>query len=446
MKGKILIVDDEINIRNTISDILKDEGYDIVTAESGEEAEKKFFYEDVDVIILDVMLPGKSGIEVLKSIHSEFPIIPIIIISGHGDIRMAVEAMKIGAFDFIEKPLSVERILTTVKNALKIKELQIENLNLKTKVSEIKFIGKSKVVNEILSSVDKIASSDASVLITGENGTGKELIARIIHNKSKRKNYPFVGINCAAIPDTLIESELFGYEKGAFTGANKQKKGKIELAHRGTLFLDEVGDLSLPAQAKLLRVIQERQFERVGGNTLLEVDVRIISATNKNLHSEIKKGLFREDLFYRLNVIPIHIPPLRERKEDIEELVRFFVEEYNFRNNKSHIFSDGAIKFLKHMNWPGNVRELKNFVERVLILANKNEITEEDIKLYSSGKIEKNENKYENLTLKDARNIFEKELIEERLKKFDYNISKTAESLDIDRSYLHKKLKEFGLD
>lgn len=329
MKGKILIVDDEINIRNTISDILKDEGYDIVTAESGEEAEKKFFYEDVDVIILDVMLPGKSGIEVLKSIHSEFPIIPIIIISGHGDIRMAVEAMKIGAFDFIEKPLSVERILTTVKNALKIKELQVENLNLKTKISEIKFIGKSRIVNEILSSVDRIASSDASVLITGENGTGKELIARIIHNKSKRKNYPFVGINCAAIPDTLIESELFGYEKGAFTGANKQKKGKIELAHRGTLFLDEVGDLSLPAQAKLLRVIQERQFERVGGNTLLEVDVRIISATNKNLHSEIKKGLFREDLFYRLNVIPIHIPPLRERKEDIEELVQFFVEEYN---------------------------------------------------------------------------------------------------------------------
>ncbi|MEJ5284722.1 MAG: sigma-54-dependent transcriptional regulator [Brevinematia bacterium] len=446
MKGKILIVDDEINIRNTISDILKDEGYDIVTAESGEEAEKKFFYEDVDVIILDVMLPGKSGIEVLKSIHSEFPIIPIIIISGHGDIRMAVEAMKIGAFDFIEKPLSVERILTTVKNALKIKELQVENLNLKTKISEIKFIGKSRIVNEILSSVDRIASSDASVLITGENGTGKELIARIIHNKSKRKNYPFVGINCAAIPDTLIESELFGYEKGAFTGANKQKKGKIELAHRGTLFLDEVGDLSLPAQAKLLRVIQERQFERVGGNTLLEVDVRIISATNKNLHSEIKKGLFREDLFYRLNVIPIHIPPLRERKEDIEELVQFFVEEYNFRNNKSHIFSDGAIKFLKHMHWPGNVRELKNFVERVLILANKNEITEEDIKLYSSAKIEKSENKYENLTLKDARNIFEKELIEERLKKFDYNISKTAESLDIDRSYLHKKLKEFGLD
>ncbi|MCX7820843.1 MAG: sigma-54 dependent transcriptional regulator [Brevinematales bacterium] len=446
MKGKILVVDDELNIRNTISDILKDEGYEIVIAESGEEAEKKFFYEDVDVIILDVMLPGKSGIEVLKTIHNEFPIIPIIIISGHGDIRMAVEAMKMGAFDFIEKPLSVERILTTVKNALRIKELQVENLNLKTKISDIRFIGKSRVVNEILSSIDKIASSDASVLITGENGTGKELIARIIHNKSNRKNYPFVGINCAAIPETLIESELFGYEKGAFTGAHKQKKGKIELAHRGTLFLDEVGDLSLPAQAKLLRVIQERQFERVGGNSLLEVDVRIISATNKDLFSEIKKGLFREDLYYRLNVIPVHIPPLRERKEDIEELTRFFVQEYNLRNNKTHIFSESAIKILKHMNWPGNVRELKNFVERVLILANKEEITEEDIKLYSSGKIEKTDNKYDNLTLKDARNLFEKQLIEERLKKFNYNISKTAESLDIDRSYLHKKLKEFNLD
>ncbi len=446
MKGKILVVDDELNIRNIISEILTDEGYEVILAENAKEAEKNFYYQNIDVVFLDVMLPDKSGMEVLKSIHEDFPIIPIIVISGHGDIRMAVEAMKLGAFDFIEKPLSTERILTSIKNALKIKELQIENLNLRAKVSEIKFVGKSKIIKDILSSLDRIASSDASVLITGENGTGKELIARIIHNKSNRRNYPFVGINCAAIPETLIESELFGYEKGAFTGAHKQKKGKIEMANRGTLFLDEVGDLSLPAQAKLLRVIQERQFERVGGNTQLSVDVRIISATNKDLISEIKKGNFREDLYYRLNVLPINLPPLRDRKEDIDELVRYFVEDYNTRNNKSYTFSEEAIKMMRQFNWPGNVRELKNFVERVLILSNKENILKEDLIKFSSNITEERESKYENLSLKDAKIEFEKELILERLKKFNNNISKTAESLDIDRSYLHKKLKEYNIE
>ncbi|MGC8765636.1 MAG: sigma-54-dependent transcriptional regulator [Brevinematia bacterium] len=445
MKGRILVVDDEINIRNTISDILTDEGYEVVLAADGKEAEKKFFYENVEVVILDVLLPDKSGFEILNYLHSEFPIIPVIVISGHGDIRMAVEAMKIGAFDFIEKPLSIERLLATVRNAMKLKELQIENIKLRSGISEVRFAGKSKAVREIMSTIEKIATTDATVLITGENGTGKELIARIIHNRSKRKNFPFIGLNCAAIPETLIESELFGYEKGAFTGATRQKKGKIELANKGTLFLDEVADLSLSAQAKLLRVIQERQFERIGGNHTIDVDVRIISATNKDLFTEIREGRFREDLFYRLNVIPIHIPPLRERKEDIKELALLFLEEYNQRNNKNLFFSESALAFLKTKEWPGNVRELKNFIERVLIFAEKQEITEEDIKKYSVNTTRK-ESKFDGMSLKEARLLFERELILERLEKFGNNISKTAESLGIDRTYLHKKIKELGIE
>ncbi len=445
MRGRILVVDDEVNIRDTISDILMDEKYEVILASDGESAEKKFLYENIDVVILDVMLPDKEGFEVLKYFHSEFPIIPVIVISGHGDIRMAVEAMKLGAFDFIEKPLSIERLLATVRNAMRIKELQIENLNLRSRVSDIKFAGNSRAIKEIMNTVEKIATTDATVLITGENGTGKELIARIIHNKSKRRNFPFVGLNCAAIPETLIESELFGYEKGAFTGAHKQKKGKIELANKGTLFLDEVADLSLSAQAKLLRVIQERQFERVGGGNIIEVDVRIISATNKDLEAEIKAGRFREDLFYRLNVIPIHIPPLRERKEDIKELALFFLDEYNQKNNTNLRFNESALSFLRAKDWPGNVRELKNFIERILIFAEKEEIREEDIKKYAGIGLKK-ESRYSQLALKDARLEFERGLILERLERFNRNISKTAESLGIDRSYLHRKMKELGIE
>jgi len=445
MKGRVLVVDDEVNIRETISDILTDENYKVILASDGNEAEKKFLFEDIDVVILDILLPDKNGMEILKKFQKDFPIIPVIIISGHADIKMAVEAMKIGAFDFIEKPLSIERLISTVKNALMVKQLRIENINLKLKIPEVNFIGKSPVMREILDSIEKIAQSDASVMITGENGTGKELIARILHNKSKRRFYPFVGINCAAIPETLIESELFGYEKGAFTGAIKQKKGKIELAHKGTLFLDEVADLSLSAQAKILRVLQERQFERIGGHESISVDVRIISATNKDLMEEMKKGNFREDLFYRLNVIPIHIPPLRERKEDIRELANFFLSEYNSKNNTSLKFTEKALKLLEKYDWPGNVRELKNFLERVFVLSESPLIDEKDILKNITFPRSNYYEEYEGMTLKEAKIKFEKQLITSRLLKYDNNISKAAESLGIDRTYLHKKINELGI-
>jgi two-component system nitrogen regulation response regulator NtrX len=445
MKGTVLVVDDEVNIRETISDILTDENYKVILASDGNEAEKKFLFEDIDVVILDILLPDKNGMEILKKFQKDFPIIPVIIISGHADIKMAVEAMKIGAFDFIEKPLSIERLISTVKNALMVKQLRIENINLKLKNPEVNFIAKSPVMREILDSIEKIAQSDASVMITGENGTGKELIARILHNKSKRRFYPFVGINCAAIPETLIESELFGYEKGAFTGATKQKKGKIELAHKGTLFLDEVADLSLSAQAKILRVLQERQFERIGGHESISVDVRIISATNKDLMEEMKKGNFREDLFYRLNVIPIHIPPLRERKEDIRELANFFLSEYNSKHNTSLKFTEKALKLLEKYDWPGNVRELKNFLERVFVLSESQLIDEKDILKNISFPRSNYYEEYEGMTLKEAKIKFEKQLITSRLLKYDNNISKAAESLGIDRTYLHKKINELGI-
>lgn len=447
MKNLILVVDDEENIRGTISDILKDENYEVITSEDGEDAQKKVLLEDIDAVILDVLLPKKGGMDVLSYIHKEFPIIPVILITGHGDIKMAVEAMKRGAFDFIEKPLSMERIIGSVRNAITLKELQMENVTLKSKLEKpVSFIGDTAVMKNVLSSIPQIAQSDASVLVTGENGTGKELIARMIHNLSGRKRFAFIGVNCAAIPDTLIESELFGYEKGAFTGANKQKKGKFESANRGTIFLDEVADLSLSAQAKVLRVIQEREIERVGGNEVVKVDVRIIAATNKDLAEEIKAGRFRQDLFYRLNVVPIQIPPLRERKDDIEPLIHFFVDEITEKTGKPVQLSTNAVHALKNRSWPGNVRELRNFIERLLILTSTPKIEADDVLKLCHPEDANIESQYESLDLKEAKRTFERNLIVNRLIKFNNNITKTAESLDIERTYLHKKIKELGID
>ncbi len=446
MKYKVLIVDDEDKIRETISDILTDEEYEVICSSDGEDALKKILLEDIDAVILDVMLPKKGGMAVLDYIHSEFPIIPVLIISGHGDIKMAVEAMKKGAFDFLEKPLSFERILNSIRNAVKLKELQMENLNLKSKIEPVQFIGISRGIKEIMTNLPQIAQSGASVLITGENGTGKELIARMIHSISPRKNFPFIGINCAAIPETLIESELFGYEKGAFTGAVKQKKGKVESAQRGTLFLDEIGDLSLSAQAKVLRSIQEKEIQRVGGNENIKVDVRIIAATNKELPDEIKKGNFRQDLFYRLNVVPILIPPLRERRDDIEPLINFYFDELATKRGKNVTMAKSCIHILENRNWPGNVRELRNFIERLIILNNKTIIEPEDVlKLMYPEEINM-ELKYENMSLKAAKHDFEKKLIINRLIEMNNNVTKTAESLKIERTYLHRKIKEMNID
>jgi two-component system nitrogen regulation response regulator NtrX len=444
--SKILIVDDEESIRETISDILKDDGYEVITAADGEEGQKKALLEDIDAVILDVLLPKKGGMDVLSYMHGELPLIPAIIISGHGDIKMAVEAMKRGAFDFIEKPLSIERILSAVRNAVKMKELQMENLNLKSKLEKpVVFIGESPSIRLILESLPNIAQSNASVLITGENGTGKELIARMIHNQSQRKNFPFIGVNCASIPENLIESELFGYERGAFTGAFKQRKGKFESANRGTIFLDEIGDLSLSAQAKVLRVIQEREIERVGGNGTVKIDVRILAATNKNLDNEIREARFRQDLFYRLNVIPISIPPLRERKEDIPLLAANFIEDFNLKNEKSIALSKKALNALSRRFWAGNVRELKNFVERLAILSGKGLIDANDVLKQGRPDDAQLEENYVQQALKDAKQEFEKNLITDRLIRFHYNITKASESLGIDRTYLHKKIKELDI-
>lgn len=447
MKHKILVVDDEPNIRETISDILKDTGYDVVIAADGEEACQVVGREDFDAVVLDVMLPKKGGLEVLEYIHKEFPLLPVVVISGHGNIKMAVEAMRKGAYDFIEKPLSIERILSTTRNAITYKNLLLENMSLKSTANIApSFIGKSSVITQILSSLPQIAQSDASVLITGENGTGKEIIARLIHYHSRRRYFPFVGVNCAAIPETLIESELFGYEKGAFTGANKQKKGKFEQAQRGTLFLDEIGDLSLTAQAKVLRVLQENEFERVGGNELIKVDVRVIAATNQNLVEKIKRGEFREDLYYRLNVVPLHLPPLRERREDIPELVEYFLAEERERTRRAISITPDAISFLASQPWKGNVRELKNFIQRLVILCPGDTIT---LSYVQQQLFPQSQNLFQEemrrLSLKEAKREFEKQLILDRLAKFQMNIPKTAESLDIERTYLYRKMRELGI-
>lgn len=446
MKYRILIVDDEANIRETISDILVDEGYEVITATDGLEGQKKAFHEEVDAVILDVMLPGKGGMEVLQYLHQELPLLPVLIISGHGDIKMAVEAMKRGAYDFLEKPLSMERIISSVRNAVKLKELQMENLKLKSRLESARFIGESPSVKSILASIPQIAQSGASVLVTGENGTGKEVIARMIHNQSQRRFQPFVGVNCAAIPETLIESELFGFEKGAFTGAIKQKKGKFESAHLGTLFLDEVADLSLSAQAKVLRVLQEKEIERVGGSQTISVDVRIIAATNKDLADEIKNGKFRQDLYYRLNVIPVHLPPLRERKDDIVLLVEYFIDEYVKKAGRVVEIAPSALRVLESRKWAGNVRELQNFVERLFILSSKQTIEAEDVLRLCYPENEELLNRYEAMSLKSARQEFEKSLIISRLIRFQNNITRTAESLGLERTYLYKKMKELGLE
>ncbi len=447
MAYRIMVVDDEPQIRETISDILQDEGYEVVLAADGMEAKKKVMIEDLDGIILDVMLPQMGGLELLDYIHTNYPILPVVIISGHGNIKMAVDAMQRGGYDFIEKPLSMERIISSARNAIKFKELQTENLNLRSRLDKPpQFIGESPAIKSVLEQIPNIAQSDASVLITGENGTGKELIAQMIHRYSTRKGLPFVGVNCAAIPETLIEAELFGYEKGAFTGATKQKKGKFELAHKGTIFLDEVADLSLSAQAKVLRVIQEKELEHIGGTDIIKVDVRVISATNKDLVQAIKSGAFRQDLFYRLNVVPVHIPPLRERKEDIPLLIDFFLEEIASKGGKQATFKKNAINLLINKNWAGNVRELRNFVERLVILSTKSEIEAEDIMKHNFPEESTFDAKYEDKSLKDAKRLFEKGLIINRLIKNNMNITKTAETLEIERTYLHKKIKELEID
>lgn len=379
---KILIVDDERAIRNSLKEILGDEGYDVDVAEDGPSALAKVDKEKFDVIFCDIKMPGMDGTEVLEKIVADGVDSAVVMISGHGDIETAVECIKKGAFDFIQKPLDLNRILITIKNATDKVSIVKENRQLKKKVYGQKMIGESEPMQHIRDMITKVAPTDARVLIIGPNGSGKELVARSLYELSTRSGMPYIEVNCAAIPSELIESELFGHEKGSFTSAIKQHKGKFEQADGGTLFLDEIGDMSLAAQAKVLRVLQEKKLSRVGSDKDIVVDVRVVAATNKDLRKEIEKGNFREDLYHRLSVIVINVPSLDERKDDIPLLVDYFVKQVSTESGMpAKEFSPEAIKLLQEKTWPGNIRELNNVVERLMILGG-NPISAEDVKLY----------------------------------------------------------------
>jgi two-component system nitrogen regulation response regulator NtrX len=453
MHKTILIVDDEESICKSLGDILVDEGYDVLTALSGEEAIKMLDEELPSLVLLDIWLPGIDGMDVLKTIKNMHPNLQVVMMSGHGTIETAVKATKLGAFDFIEKPLSLEKVILTVKHVLDMSRLEEENLLLKQKINQdYELTGKSYPIMELKEMIGIVAPTNAWILIMGENGTGKELVARAIHRQSKRADKPMVEVNCAAIPEELIESELFGHEKGAFTGATEKKRGKFDLAHEGTIFLDEVADMSLKAQAKILRILQEKKFERVGGNKIIQLDVRVLAATNKDLEKEMEEGRFRQDLFYRLNVIPLKVPPLRSRKEDIPLLAERFLMDFAIKEGepKKTIDEDAMAVLMEHQ-WPGNVRELKNFIERLAIMTISNVISVNDIPaLPKDGhKVEPfSDTGFDFLagSFREAKMDFEKQYISKKLREFEGNISKTAESIGLERSNLHKKIKAYGLE
>jgi len=444
-KEKILIIDDDERWREMLADTLLSENYEVIQAQDGEEGIKKAKENDVNLILLDLMLPDINGIEVLKEIVKEKPSLPVIMISGYGSIKDAVTATKIGAYDFLEKPSDREKILLTVRNALEKERMRREITVLREEVfKKYQMIGVSQEMSKVFDLIEKAAPTKASILITGESGVGKELVARAIHNRSDRKDNPFVKINCAAMPDTLLESELFGYEKGAFTDAKTQKKGKLEIADNGTLFLDEVGDMSLSAQAKLLRFLQEGEFERLGSTMTIKVDVRIIAATNKKLEKEISEQKFREDLLYRLNVINIYVPSLRARKEDISELANYFISEACAEYGVSvKTLTPDAVEFLKNQYWKGNIRELKNVMERVVILIKSQEINSSNlVKVMES---DEKDIRFIEKPLRDARDDFEREYILKLLTRHNWNMTKTAEALQIDRAHLYRKMKELNI-
>lgn len=446
MNETILIVDDEESICQSLKAILTDESYQVLVAGSGEEAIKIVEEEMPQLILLDIWLPGIDGLETLQAIKKINPQMLVIIMSGHGTIETAVKATKLGAFDFIEKPLSLDKIIILVNNAINLIRLQEENVLLKEKVShQYELTGTSPAITELKEMISIVAPTNAWILIMGENGTGKELVARSIHHLSLRSHKDIVEVNCAAIPEELIESELFGHEKGAFTGATEKKRGKFDLAHEGTIFLDEVADMSLKAQAKILRILQEKKFERVGGNKLIDMDVRVLAASNKDLEEEMKAGRFRPDLYYRLHVIPLVVPPLRERKEDITPLVERFILDFTTKEGlEPKTLTDDAMTLLMKHDWPGNVRELKNIIERLIILTPSNEITARDIPPLSvkeEAEAAFGAQSAAGDSLKDAKMDFERQFILKKLEENEGNISKTAEAIGLERSNLHKKLK-----
>ena len=445
--SRILIVDDEAGIRRSLCGILSDEGFATTAVADGEAAIASISTEGPpDLVLLDIAMPGRDGVEILVEIAQRWPGLPVVMMSGHGTIESAVRTTRHGAYDFIEKPLSIDKVLLTIQHALEQSRLERENRNLRAQTLRAhEILGDSAAVRKLKEQIAVAAPTNGWVLITGENGTGKELVARQIHCQSRRANGPFVEVNCAAIPEELIESELFGYEKGAFTGAVARKRGRFELAHGGTLFLDEIADMSLMTQAKVLRILQERKFERVGGTETLEVDVRVIAATNKNLEQEIAEGRFREDLYYRLNVIPFHVPPLRERSEDVPILARAFVEEFCAESGvRPKELSEAAFERLRRHSWPGNVRELRNLMERVVILTPGTRIDAEDLPATlgtsppGSGQSP--------ATLEQARRAFERDFLRARLAEHGWNVSRTAEAIGIARESLSRKIRAHRLE
>lgn len=447
MKFTLLIIDDEKNIREGLGANFELEGYTVKLAENGEEGLKLISKGDIDLVITDLRMPGISGEEVLRRVTTETPGIPVIVLTGHGSIDAAVDAMRNGAYDFLTKPLNLDQLSMIVKRALEARELSLQHNQLKKEVESAhtfdKIIGKSAEMQKVFEMIKKVASSKASVLITGESGVGKELVADAIHNLSSRKDHQCIKVHCAALSETLLESELFGHEKGAFTGADNLVKGRFELAHESTIFLDEIGEINPSVQIKILRVLQEKAFERVGGQETINVDVRIVAATNRNLEEEVKNGKFREDLYYRLNVVHIHVPPLRERKDDIPLLIAKFVEEFAEENGKVISGIDARAKSaMYNYNWPGNIRELRNCIESAVVMASGEEITLEDLPpTVSKAAREQSISIPANSTLDEA----EKIIILQTLAANKNNKSKTAELLGIGRKTLHRKLEEYGI-
>ncbi|MDD5435317.1 MAG: sigma-54 dependent transcriptional regulator [Nitrospira sp.] len=450
MQEHILIVDDEKGILTALTGVLEDEGYTVSTAGTGSDALKKIYNDTPSVVLLDIWLPDIDGLDVLKEIKAAHKDIPVIVMSGHGTIETAVKATKLGAYDYIEKPLSMDRVNLLVSHAVKQQHLELENVQLRKSVEKSEdIIGESIPMRQLKEQLRIVGASNSRVLITGENGTGKELVARSIHRESHRADKLFVAVNCAAIPETLIESELFGHEKGAFTGATAVQRGKFELADGGTLFLDEVGDMSLNTQAKVLRVLQEQEFQRVGGNKNLKVDVRLISATNKKLPEEIKKGTFREDLYYRINVITLNVPPLKERRDDIPLLAQYFLKDIiREQGLLQKVLTEETAQLLKEYDWPGNVRELRNLMERAAIMVQRDRILPEDLAIIA-GHGRQSTSQFINErfeSLREARAHFERLYITERLKENSWNITRTAEDLKIERTNLHRKMKMLGIE
>src|SRR3954469_6268056 len=450
MPRRILIIDDEQGIRATLGQLLEFEGYEVRSAANAVDGIAEYAKQRPDLVFLDVKMAGIDGVEALKKIKEADPSAIVVMISGHATIQTAVEATQLGAYDILEKPLDTDRILVTLRNALAHLDLHAENARLRETIqSRYEIVGKSYGIRAVIDKIERVAKTPARVLITGENGTGKELVARAIHQQSTRAGGPFVEVNCAAIPSELIESELFGHMKGSFTGAVADRAGKFEQAHGGTLFLDEVGDMSLAAQAKVLRVLQDAVVTRIGGSKAIEVSVRVLAATNKNLEVEIAEGRFREDLFYRLNVVPIHVPPLRERREDIPLLVAHFVNVLTTRDGVApRTVAPEAVERLAQLEWPGNVRELRNTIERLLILSSGPRINEDDIARLV-GRRDPDQvglgSLLECKTFEEFKQSAERAFLLGKLREHDWNVSETARALDMPRSNLYKKIERYGL-